>query len=132
MRIETGQPYVFGPFALSLPDGWTADFLPEPGRHELVPPDGDFTILISGYERDAPVELADVRPEALDCAEVQLPSGLDGLTYDQPDEDLFVRFWMIRNGNAMIAVALTVDQEHLASALIPAQMVVSSIRPSQD
>ncbi len=134
MQIQTGQPYVFGPFALSLPDGWSAEF--DDGIHEVAPPDGDYLLQISGYAKDDPVTISDLEGMATDQSDgaattpIDLPSGLDGLTFDTDADDHVCRFWLIRQHTSMIAVTLTVTPEDLASAAISAQMVVSSIRPS--
>ena len=132
MPIHTGTPYVFGPMQLSLPDGWTGEF--QDGVHEILPPEGDFVIHISGFDKDTAFDPADLTAFASDQTDlapspVTLPSGMDGITFDQDREGQSVRFWLIRLGTSMIAVTLTSDPEDFDTSAIPAQMVVSSLRP---
>ncbi|MEM7060097.1 MAG: hypothetical protein AAF557_21150 [Pseudomonadota bacterium] len=133
MPIQTGHPYVFGPFQLSLPDGWTGEMIDQ--VHELQPPDESFAIHISGYERSTPVTVVDLHNAArqlfsAEGVEFTLPSGLDGVSFDTESEDGHMRYWLLHWENAMIVITLTSDAEHLPNSAVPAQLVVSSIRPS--
>ena len=132
MPIQTGTPYVFGPMQLSLPDSWSAEF--QDGVHEILPPDGDFVIHISGFDKDTPVVAEDLLDFARDQTKrepvsVELASGLDGITFDEVRDDQSVRFWLIRHESAMIAVTLTSDPEDFEISTVPAQMIVSTLRP---
>lgn len=147
-----GQPYRFGPFQMTLPDGWSVEVVD--GIHEMLPDQGDFALHISGYQKDDPVSAEDLAQMAAshgasDPANAPLPSGLDAITFDainvdggadagdpqdMVDEDTAgpIRFWLIRHGTAMIAVTLTCDAQDLAAAALPAQMIVGSIRPAEE
>lgn len=130
-----GQDYVFGPFQLSLPDGWTGEMIDQ--IHQLQPPSEDFAIHMSGYTRDAPVAIDDLHgfPKQLFNTEgtpFELASGLDGVTFDTETEEGPMRYWLLYWDNAMIVITLTSEAPDLASAAIPAQMIISSIRPTGD
>ena len=133
MAIQTGQPYVFGPFQLSLPDGWTAEMIDN--IHELLPPDETFAIHISGYSRSDPITVDDLRDGAqqhfsAESTPFTLPSDLEGVTFDKETEEGTMRYWMLYWENMMIVITLSCDPGELPACAVPAQMVVSSIRPS--
>lgn len=130
-----GTPYGFGPFELTLPDGWSGTF--DEGVHDLLPPDEDFVIQISGYEKSDPFEPADLQEMAAEqspgavTSSIELASGLSGMQFDRCDGGYTMRFWLVCHGTALAAVTLTCPDDGLATAALPAQMVVGTIRPME-
>ena len=132
-----GQTYRFGPYQLTLPDGWSGQAVE--GTHEVAPDDADYAILLSGFQRDTPLSPSDLSDFAADrgaqqAQPVTLPSGLAGLVFDtegtsdDPTEAGAMRVWLIADGSTMIVATLTCEPADLAAASLPAQMVIGSIR----
>ncbi|MBY8977557.1 hypothetical protein KHP62_17215 [Rhodobacteraceae bacterium NNCM2] len=135
MPLRSGEPYTVGPFMLDLAPGWEAEFVD--GVHEIVHGDGDATIHISGFSKDTPIGIADLHDLAASqggegAEPVTFASGLDGLTFDRAEEALTLRYWVIRQGTALILVTLTCAEEDFAAMALPAQLLVSSIRPASE
>ena len=129
-----GETYAFGPFHLTLPEGWEAAFAEDERVHDLFPPEDGYGLRISGYTKDTPIDQADLTAgtQGLDVAPVSLPSGLTGVTYQQSDGEDLVRFWMIRSGNTLAAIALSADPDRLGAASMAAQLIVNSIRLAEE
>jgi hypothetical protein len=113
-RVE----YVFGPFCLHLMPGWSGSF--EDGVHTLESEDTETAIQISGFERDAPVEMADLYglvPEASDgLTRFSLASGLDGFGWTEAEDGSGHR--VFRSASVVLAIrvlyakdASDIDQE---------------------
>ncbi|MEM9046207.1 MAG: hypothetical protein AAGC81_16090 [Pseudomonadota bacterium] len=135
MRITAGDVYRFGPFQLDLPSEWSAEF--EDGLHEILPPDGTFAIHISGYTKGEAIGQADLlefaqQQSGTESTALTLASGLDGLTFDVDEGEQMLRYWLIRHGKALIAVTLTAGPEDFSTSAVPAQMLISSIRPNEE
>ena len=128
-----GETYAFGPFALTLPEGWTADA--EDGIHEIQPDQGDYALHLSGYEKDArvtPEDLADLaRDHGGDGAPFDTGSGLLGLTFDTESAGDRLRYWLIGHGQAMLLVTLTAQTEVFDASLMRAELVVRSLRAAE-
>lgn len=97
--------YDFGPFSITLPDGWQAEL--EDGVHTIAAQDHDKALQISGFERDAPVEMSDLYgmvPEGMsDLSRFTLPSGLDGFAWLDPEDD--ARRMVVRSGKFVLALS---------------------------
>lgn len=128
-----GETYAFGPFALTLPEGWTADT--EDGIHEILPDQGDYALHLSGYEKDARVTAEDLAELALDHGGDGAPfaagSGLIGLTFDTESAGDRLRYWLIGHGQAMLLVTLTAPAQAFEPSLMRAELVVRSLRAAE-
>ena len=106
-RIE----YTFGPFCLHLMPGWSGSF--EEGVHTLETEDSETAIQISGFERDAPVEMSDLYglvPEgAQDLTRFSLTSGLDGFGWSDPDGDSGHR--LMRSASVVLAIRVLYGED---------------------
>ncbi len=127
---QHGERYVFGPYQLILPSGWSA--VAEDGIHELLPHDDAFAVHISGYEKDTPVTDADIVEFAdendADATEsLALTSGLEGRYFDLEDDGDVFRYWVIRDANNMIVITLTTQPQAFAEATVSATAVVETI-----
>ncbi|MEM7422721.1 MAG: hypothetical protein AAF334_03305 [Pseudomonadota bacterium] len=125
----SGTLRAIGPFSLTLPDGWHADFAD--GVHEMLPETGAFAMHVSGYEKETPVTMDDLigfaADEDAEAAAKALPSGLMAVTFDTTDADQSLRYWLIASERAMIFVTLTAPAEEFEASVIPAEMVVATI-----
>jgi len=86
--VLAGTRYRFGPYALSLPEGWTGERID--GIHQLLPDAAaglDCALHISGFARDRAIAPDDLQAFAAEMGAgpgmaVTLASGLDGITFD--------------------------------------------------
>ena len=99
-RVE----YTFGPFCLHLMPGWSGSF--EDGVHTFESDEAETAIQISGFERDASVEMSDLYglvPEgAEETIRFSLPSGLDGFGWIDPKNGDGQR--VLRSGAIVLAI----------------------------
>ncbi|MEM9062278.1 MAG: hypothetical protein AAGD13_17605 [Pseudomonadota bacterium] len=129
-----GEAYAFGPFALTLPEGWSAE--KEDGIHELLPEHGDYALHLSGYDKDVPVTQDDLAAVAHEhgCTgtPAELSSGLSAVSFDRAEDGDAFRYWAVGHGTAMLLVTLTAPEASFAMALMRAELVVRSLRPAEE